>query len=392
MNKFIKLLCVSILATASVHAMRLAPNLGEQLIAATREGNERGVQLLLSIADNTVVNDNKNNSGSTALMFAAHDGHANIVRMLIDADANVNHINNTGTTALMLAAHAGHANIVRMLIEAKANVNRTNNSGSTALLAATYGNQLECARELIAGKANINYADDNEYTALYTAINKGNDTYAQELINAHADVNQINSQEGDTPLIHAMIMGKQNIVQMLIDGGADVNLYHASLNKRLIEQQCRPPLVLAARQNNLKYVQALIAAKAQLNLASAKGVTALMEAERATNQPICELLVEKMLQPTEEQKAQMRIFLGCLKKTKGLGETYRNRKNHFKAHFLACAYEQNKEKFIKKDPASMACQEVAKLPEGPIKQALLDKYNSDPHANSADESSKKVKL
>ncbi|MBO8450903.1 MAG: ankyrin repeat domain-containing protein [Spirochaetes bacterium] len=58
--------------------------------------------------------------GGTALMIAAYDGHADVVRLLLDAGADVNAEDQNGSTALMLAAEEGHEDIVRILTEAGA--------------------------------------------------------------------------------------------------------------------------------------------------------------------------------------------------------------------------------------------------------------------------------
>jgi len=56
-------------------------------------------------------------------MIASEKGHIDVVRMLLDAGANVNACNDCRRTALMVASKNGHAEMVRMLLDAGANVN-----------------------------------------------------------------------------------------------------------------------------------------------------------------------------------------------------------------------------------------------------------------------------
>ena len=77
----------------------------------------------------------------TALIAAAHLGHAEIVRTLIVAKAPLDHVNNLKWTALIESIVLGnggkdHTDTLRALVEAGANVNIPDGSGSTPLTLA----------------------------------------------------------------------------------------------------------------------------------------------------------------------------------------------------------------------------------------------------------------
>ena len=74
----------------------------------------------------------------TALIAAAHLGHAEIVQALIDADAPLNHVNNLGWTALIEAVVLGdggerHIATVKALVAAGADRNIGDRQGRTPL-------------------------------------------------------------------------------------------------------------------------------------------------------------------------------------------------------------------------------------------------------------------
>jgi len=74
----------------------------------------------------------------TALIAAAHLGHAEAVRTLIRAGAPLDHVNNLGWTALLESIVLGdggprHTETLRALVEAGANVNLTDRTGQTPL-------------------------------------------------------------------------------------------------------------------------------------------------------------------------------------------------------------------------------------------------------------------
>ena len=74
----------------------------------------------------------------TALIAAAHLGHAEVVRMLIAAKAPLDHVNNLRWTALIESIVLGdggsnHTETLRALVEAGADVNIADGSGATPL-------------------------------------------------------------------------------------------------------------------------------------------------------------------------------------------------------------------------------------------------------------------
>jgi uncharacterized protein len=74
----------------------------------------------------------------TGLIRAAERGHVRIVERLLRTDIEVNHVNNLGWTALLEAIILGdggrsHTEVVRLLIEAGADVNLADGEGVTPL-------------------------------------------------------------------------------------------------------------------------------------------------------------------------------------------------------------------------------------------------------------------
>ncbi len=74
----------------------------------------------------------------TALIAAAHLGHAEVVQILIDAKAPLNHVNNLGWTALMESivlgnGGANHTATLKALVDAGADVNIADRQGTTPL-------------------------------------------------------------------------------------------------------------------------------------------------------------------------------------------------------------------------------------------------------------------
>ena len=89
----------------------------------------------------------------TALITAAHLGHVEIVRALIDAKAPLDHVNTLGWTALLEAVVLGngskeHIAIVEALVKAGADVDIKDRHGTTALAHARARRYSQMARIL----------------------------------------------------------------------------------------------------------------------------------------------------------------------------------------------------------------------------------------------------
>ena len=94
----------------------------------------------------------------TALIAAAHLGHAEVVSTLIEAGAPLDHVNNLDWTALIEAIVLGdggprHTATLRALIEAGADVDLADGSGTTPLRLAEQRGYAQMARILRAAGA-----------------------------------------------------------------------------------------------------------------------------------------------------------------------------------------------------------------------------------------------
>ena len=120
---------------------------------------------------------------------------ARIVRALLDAGADPTVATADGTTPLMVAAGLGHSTfvkapeslpsasaeeVVRMLVEAGADVNRTNEAGFTALHGAAFRGVTAVAEYLVGQGADINAQDFRERTAYTIAQGTQQSFYVQE--------------------------------------------------------------------------------------------------------------------------------------------------------------------------------------------------------------------
>lgn len=123
---------------------------------------------------------------------------------------------------------------------------------------------------------------DTNIRGLYLAALQGNIMKAELILKEGAGVNKLAGYRG-TALHAAVSMNHFNMVELLLNNGADIN---AIANDRT-------PLVIAARKNNFKMVRFLIEKGAELNVSRDTEGTAIHAAISRNNLTIGEFLVEK---------------------------------------------------------------------------------------------------
>ena len=114
----------------------------------------------------------KDNSGYTALHYAARAGHNDILKILLSHGANPNSVTTAGcTTPLHRAAYMGNLETVEILLKNQANVNISDSDGKTALHKCAEKGQYNCAKLI------LDYSGDNRSTIIKMKDNKDNSAY-----------------------------------------------------------------------------------------------------------------------------------------------------------------------------------------------------------------------
>ncbi|MCB9027270.1 MAG: ankyrin repeat domain-containing protein [Bdellovibrionaceae bacterium] len=120
------------------------------------------IKEIISVIDINV----QDKSGTTALIWAAQNGHTDTVKLLLDNAASVDVQDRDGYTALILAAHNGQTETVKLLLASGANVDVQDRDGYTALMwAAQYG-RTETVKLLLDHGARVDITDKQGRTAL----------------------------------------------------------------------------------------------------------------------------------------------------------------------------------------------------------------------------------
>jgi ankyrin repeat protein len=260
------------------------------LSVATKGGNEQIVRLLIQHnADLDAVDE----SGNTALMEGAINGKSECVYALVSAGANLHKENKYGFRACTLAKKRGHAVLGSSLDDA----------GSYADLERDYDPVIQRARQLawkpLVEQWMVNHiANQSSNTPRLTATDsrKRNETEETVILkkeeklsntSAFSRSQTLATPEGnrvvtevettrseaetalDTAFVAAARSGDLDTVRSLLTRGALVSA---------LDKYRRPALLLAAKGGHTSVVNYLIEAKADLDAVDTAGNTAVMEA------------------------------------------------------------------------------------------------------------------
>lgn len=86
---------------------------------------------------------------TSAILFAANNGHLDLLKALVDVGANIEDRSNNWKTPLNWAATWGHFSCVKYLVSAGANISSYDAKGVTPLMAATQKGDIEIVQYLL---------------------------------------------------------------------------------------------------------------------------------------------------------------------------------------------------------------------------------------------------
>ncbi|KAF4878470.1 Vegetative incompatibility protein HET-E-1 [Colletotrichum siamense] len=187
------------------------------LTLAARYGRVEIMRLLLDANADLEAEDV---NGETPLTMAASKGHDGVLQLLIDRKANIEATGRNGSTPLAVAAYEGHVRISRLLLDHGANANARDDDGITPLHLAARKGHHHVVKLLLDNDADVDAQDRWGFSALAAAAYEGLEQTGQLLLNSKADI-ESSISGGRTPLIWAAANGHHRMVQLLMDNGAD---------------------------------------------------------------------------------------------------------------------------------------------------------------------------
>lgn len=156
-----------------------------EIFTATKDGNEDRVKHC--IARNVNVDGYKDDDGVTALILASFNGETAIVKLLLQAEADMETRAKFNSTALMYASDNGHIAILQLLLKSGANKVAKTEYGVTALILASERGHATAAHILLNARADKEAATDTGHAALILAAENGHTATVKLLLEAGAE-------------------------------------------------------------------------------------------------------------------------------------------------------------------------------------------------------------
>lgn len=226
------------------------------LISFIRNGNLDAAENMISAKADI---NRTNKEGDTPLAVTVKCNNASAFKRLLERGADINAIGQDGKPAWILAIEMGHLHLIKEVGEL---IDRKGKDGNTPLLYALKNGHFEAAKSLVKIGAELNEEIANHETAWIYAAKHGLIPLLNE---AGADINGRYHGYGDTPLCTAVQFSDAATVEELIKNGAKVNIKGGS----------SAPLILATTLERVDVVQVLINHGADIGPINEKNYSAL---------------------------------------------------------------------------------------------------------------------
>ena len=220
-----------------------------------------------------------NDSGMTPLTLACNKGYTEIVTLLVDKGADLNVTNTGGQTPLFAASLEGFTKIVKILVDNGADLNLASKMKNTPLIIASQGGHTKIVKILVDKGADLNLVNEYNQTALQcaskqeiiniltNATTKTNTSETEQLLKEIEDMSK--GFDPDTKyervLIEAIESKKFDICKVIIS----LNL---AKNLNFSNYRGMTPLLLASDKGHTEIVTLLVDKGADLNVANVASI------------------------------------------------------------------------------------------------------------------------
>ena len=184
---------------------------GTPLFGASRNGHAEVVRVLLENGADGKARDNKNR---TPLHWASKRGRVEVVQVLLEHGAHAKAQDDSRRTPLHRASQRGHVEVAHVLLDHGADPTAQDKKRRTPLHWSSKRGHVGVSRVLLNRGADVKAQDSNSRTALHRALERGHLEVARVLLEYGADTNALDDK-GQTPLQLMPRAGYLDLVRLL---------------------------------------------------------------------------------------------------------------------------------------------------------------------------------
>lgn len=265
--------------------------------------------------------DVQDSLGDTALMYAATEGHEQILSQLLQSGASVQLVSNDGCNVLHRGAAYGHADVVRTLLKSSdLDVNgfkRRHNGRNALILAVIYADSRVVEVLLQREDLQPNLRTSQIPPLLCLAAFRGDVDIFELLLNdERVKEVSLNAQndDGDTALMLAASNGSTSVAKALLDAGADTNISNS------YERGEDTAFLCAARDGHIPIIRLFLSRNLDYTAKNRYQRTILHNAAWAGRDQVLQMVLEE----TQALDINLQDIYGCT----ALHEWYFSTLNH----------------------------------------------------------------
>ncbi|KAI0220924.1 E3 ubiquitin-protein ligase MIB2 [Lamellibrachia satsuma] len=279
--------------TSALHSPSAEP---VQLLQEAAKGNADFVRAMLARHPEQV---DQRSRGKTALQVACHQGHVNVVSLLLTNGANVNLADDDGDTPLHYSVFGNQPEVSEMLLNHGAMVDALNKGQCSSLHVAVNKQHPHCVDILLRHRCNTNLQDCYGDTAMHDAVSKESRDIVGKLSACPRTDFLLKNKKGFNVLHYAVLKGNHLAVAEILqragqlvdmkkdDGFAALHLAalngHFDVTQTLMgkadlevkNNRHQTALLLAASQGHTELIELLVANNADVNAWNEDGDTTL---------------------------------------------------------------------------------------------------------------------
>jgi ankyrin repeat protein len=216
-----KLDAVKVLLEAGADVNQKEKNGETAIISAMQSGPKDHPEIVEYLLDHGAAPDSSSQFGHTVFLYAVENGYLSIIKKLIAKGIDIEQADKySGQTPLISAAYKEKTDVVKLLLENEANIHAVDSRGNTAFLHAAWKGNVDLMKLLLEKGADPEHRNLLNWNALMQSIVEGHENAFDFLLGIGSAFEYHEKEKGAMPLMIAAWKGSLPIVKKLLEKGA----------------------------------------------------------------------------------------------------------------------------------------------------------------------------